>query len=670
MTWVSPPGARAPSLDVAWAALAAALATALAITPAPARGASPAPAAAARSAGDEGPADATPVELPEEVVTLPAVEATRDPTAAVTVVSAERFAGEARQVAALVATAPGVAVQQYGGLGQLSTVQVRGAAASGVLVLLDGLPLNTASGTGVDLSTIPRHWISRIEILRGAEGAYFGSGALGGVVNVVTRDADAGRRWSAELTGGSYETWGGAADGAFTIGRSELFAAASAEGTDGAFRYAYDATPNDPRDPLVERRRANNATARAGLVLKLGRPAGDGRLDALVQLSAGHRELPGSPRALTPDASQEDARVVATGRLSGRGPLGTLSAVRLSVRGDALDLRAAVAGGALRQRGGAAQGEVEVLRSHPGGAIRAGLTLEAERLDTGRDAHARGAAALALSDDLALAGGRLRLAPAARLERIGDETALSAKLGASVRLAGPLALRASAGRSHRVPGFAELYLEQGVVTGNPDLVPERGVGVDAALVLDRGPVVASAGAHATLFDDLVFYQQATGGRLKPFNSQKALVRGVELELATAPAPRLLGLALSGSYTFLATEALRGAPEQVGKEIAHRPRHRLYGRVAAGHGPVSLFAELHVVGRQFEDAPNEKVLPATRVWNAGGALRVSRARALSLHLTVDNLADDRTLQDGFGNPLPARTVLVTVRAGGSHQEGTP
>jgi outer membrane cobalamin receptor len=74
-----------------------------------------------------------------------------------------------------------------------------------VKVLLDGVPLNPAAGGGVDLSSIPPPWISRIEIIRGTEGVHHGTGALGGVVNVITTPPRDGA-WSAGATAGSFGT--------------------------------------------------------------------------------------------------------------------------------------------------------------------------------------------------------------------------------------------------------------------------------------------------------------------------------------------------------------------------------------------------------------------------------------------------------------------------------
>ena len=193
--------------------------------------------------GRTGPAEPEPVELPEQVVRLPRARPS-DPTSSATVVLADRFAGEAKAVAELVATAPGVAVRDQGGLGQLATVSIRGASADGVRVLLDGLPLNTGAGGGVDLARVPRHWVSSVEIVRGAEGARWGAGALGGVVNLVTRPAD-GERWSVELGGGSWRTYTLGADAAAGGETWGLVGALSLTGTEGDFPYMYDRLPNE-----------------------------------------------------------------------------------------------------------------------------------------------------------------------------------------------------------------------------------------------------------------------------------------------------------------------------------------------------------------------------------------------------------------------------------------
>jgi iron complex outermembrane receptor protein len=598
-------------------------------------------------------------------------QAERDPTASATVIDAHRFAGEAKAVAELVSTAPGVAVNDYGGLGHFTTVSLRGASADGVLVLLDGIPLETAFGGGVDLASIPRQWVERIEVVRGVEGAHYGAGALGGVVNVVTRSRASG--WSGEATGGSFETGSASVEGGFAAGGWTGLVAAMGEGSGGGFHYQFDEEPNVAGSQLTEQTRRNNAVRRGGLLLKVSSSLGAARLDSVAQLSAGHRDLPGARFDLSSTDWQEDQRVLAGVRLSASGPWqGTLLSARASLRGDSYATRRDQT--LVEQRGGAAalSGEARVL--HPGGQLRVTLEVQGETLrsDAAVETRSRAKLAAALAEDVFLGRDRLRLSPAVRAERIGEISGVSAKLGGSLRLVGPLALRASGGRTFRAPSFAELYVTQGIAAPNPALKPEEGLGGDAALVVDVPAVHLSLGTFATLYRDLIWYQQASGGTFKPANTGKALVRGVEAEVGTAPLRSALGLALSGAYTFLDTENLRDREDRIGNELPFRARHRFSARASVAPGPFGAHVEVHRVGRQFSDLQNrpEGLIPVTTTWNAGAGVRLSRRGSVALHAEVKNVLDDQTLADPFANPLPGRTVLVTLRGGSQGREVMP
>jgi iron complex outermembrane receptor protein len=592
----------------------------------------------------------------------------RDPTASATVIEADRFAGEAKGVAELVATAPGVAVSEYGGLGHISTISIRGATADGVLVLLDGIPLNSAFGGGVDLSSIPRQWIERIEVVRGVEGAVYGAGALGGVVNVVTRRAATGG--SAEVGAGSFDTYTASWDRSVSLGTATLRIAASADTTSGEFPYRWAQTPDDPTNKnFVDAIRENNAATRVGGLVALRVPLGAPTLDVVAQLSGARRELPGSPYALTPHDRQDDGRALLSARLSGPVARGLVLAATGTGRLDLLDLTSV--NGDSRQRGGAAGLECEARWTHGPGLLRVAVEGKRETLENADlgERRERDDLAVSVSEDVRI-GDRLRVSPAARWDGVGPFDGVSAKLGAALLLAGPLGLRASGGQSFRAPTISELYLRQGTVAPNPNLVPEKGLGGDAALVLDSGPLFASVGGFATLYRDLIAYEPVSGGMFRPTNTGQALARGLEVEAASAPIRALAGLAVSASYTHLVTEILRGYERTVGNWVPHHARDRLYARASIAPGPATLHVEAHYVGRQFNDSLNERAIPAALVWNAGASLVLSRAHALRLHLELRNLLDDRTLQDALANPLPGRMVLVTLRAGAAATEGTP
>src|SRR5207237_9819331 len=123
--------------------------------------------AAART--DEGPAR---TELPEvEIVAERPHGSLRAPGSETTVVEANRFAGEVRSVAELLATPPGVSVHALGGPGQAATLSLRGASADQSAVLLDGIPLQGPGGGAVDLATLPATLLDRVIISRGVLGA-------------------------------------------------------------------------------------------------------------------------------------------------------------------------------------------------------------------------------------------------------------------------------------------------------------------------------------------------------------------------------------------------------------------------------------------------------------------------------------------------------------------
>jgi outer membrane cobalamin receptor len=80
----------------------------------------------------------------------------------------------------------GIDVKDYGTHGTVSTIMIRGIQASGVLVLINGHPLNSISLGTADLSSINCHSIERIEIVKGPVSSLYGANALGGVVNIIT----------------------------------------------------------------------------------------------------------------------------------------------------------------------------------------------------------------------------------------------------------------------------------------------------------------------------------------------------------------------------------------------------------------------------------------------------------------------------------------------------
>jgi vitamin B12 transporter len=104
--------------------------------------------------------------------------------------------------------APGLDVYSAGGVGMQSSVFLRGATAGQTLVLIDGIRVGDPSGTdgSADLGGFVANNVERIEVLRGPQSALYGSEAMGGVINIITRQGEGAPRGSALVEGGSYGT--------------------------------------------------------------------------------------------------------------------------------------------------------------------------------------------------------------------------------------------------------------------------------------------------------------------------------------------------------------------------------------------------------------------------------------------------------------------------------
>jgi vitamin B12 transporter len=143
------------------------------------------------------------------------VTATRTPQpiqragSAITVITAEEIAKTStRSVDDLFRQVPGVSLTQAGGPGQIQTVRIRGGDVRHTLVLIDGIRVNDPSTTGreFDFATLVLADIERIEVLRGPQSALYGSDAMGGVVNIITRRGRGAPKATLAAEAGSYNT--------------------------------------------------------------------------------------------------------------------------------------------------------------------------------------------------------------------------------------------------------------------------------------------------------------------------------------------------------------------------------------------------------------------------------------------------------------------------------
>ncbi|ADQ14784.1 TonB-dependent receptor plug domain-containing protein [Halanaerobium hydrogeniformans] len=149
------------------------------------------------------------IDLDEVVVTASRYEeAIMDTPVSIEVISQEDIAqSNSQNVADLLNTYTGVSITDFGGPAGAKQVNIRGASASQVLILLDGQPINEPQNGGFDLGLIPTNNIERIEVIKGPASVIYGANAMGGVVNIITKDIEVEPQTRVSLNYGSYNNF-------------------------------------------------------------------------------------------------------------------------------------------------------------------------------------------------------------------------------------------------------------------------------------------------------------------------------------------------------------------------------------------------------------------------------------------------------------------------------
>src|SRR6476646_1324289 len=187
------------------------------------------------------------------------VSATRVPTppeqvaSSVTVVTAADIeARQERTIVEVLKDVPGLNLLQTGGAGGTASVFMRGTNSNHTKVLIDGIDVGDPSNsTGAfDYGQLLTQDIERVEVLRGPQSGLYGSDAIGGVINIITKAGSGPLKASALLEGGSFDTFN---------------QAGGVSGSQDAFHYAANvahfhsgSTPVTPLDLLQPGETRNN----------------------------------------------------------------------------------------------------------------------------------------------------------------------------------------------------------------------------------------------------------------------------------------------------------------------------------------------------------------------------------------------------------------------------
>ncbi|MEM6454600.1 MAG: TonB-dependent receptor [Acidobacteriota bacterium] len=610
------------------------------------------PLASAPSVAQSAAADSPSVVFGDDVtVTGSRVPLTAEQRGSrITVITAEEIAQrQTADVADLLRTVPGLAVVRTGGPGQITSVFMRGANSSQALILIDGVPLNSTTAGGYDLSNLRADAIDRIEIVRGPQSTLYGSDAIGGVIQIHTRrsetpvslqlDAEVGeddrRRIGAsiELARERFDLLlslsdeeddavsAAAEDNGNTevdpydlttaIGRlgialhehvrAELFLRA-ADGTTGVDGFSFGIGPVDDPNAILDRESQLGA-----ITLTVEPPDG---WHARLRLSAADDELVGRD----PDNFFSNFTVESE-----------LRQAELQLDRQLTDLgTAATFGGSYETREGGSVGsfdeEIDITaffaQFHWAWAEESAVTLGARY-----DDHSR----------------------------FGEE--VTYRLALAHALAPWARLHATVGTGFKAPTLNDLFFPG---FSNPDLDAETSLGYDVGITFGRpdGVFDLDLTYFANDFEDLIAFEFAT---VRPENIAEAESSCVELVSRWTPSPRA---SLQFGYTYTDTE-----DKATGAQLARRPEQKTSLSVFV-EPLADLRTSLTVVSEQDRiDSDGSEMDDIVRVDLALGyrGLPTFGGVALEPYVRVENLLDaDDAEVPGF--TTPGRRVAVGIRLG--------
>ncbi len=613
-------------------------------------------------------------------------EAKDDPASFTSVIETEKYASQFWTTEELLSRQPGVNIRSYGGLGQFSTVSIRGSSAEQVLVLLDGVRLNTGEGGSVDFSTVPLDSIERIEIIRGGGTTVYGSDAMGGVVNIITKEPTDRPAVSGNFTYGTHETIKASVTGSGKFRRLNYLLSANHSQFEGDFEYdtpelrlqGQTVRQSERSTRLNNDFKSNGVLAKADFSLtntfrlglsndffhqERGQPGTvfEPRLEArqetlrnLTQMKFQKEEF------LHPDIQASLGGFLRYNRIDFTDPAPAQGILPIDTT-----TKQYAYGAQLDARGYWQTGSAENVFELRGEFRRDELDDEVGPGQDGFGYRDRNSFEWRLQDEVVLLENRLSLIPAVGYEDSSDFGGhWTGKIGVICKPKTWLTLKANFQNSFRKPNFTELYFpDQIFIRGNPDLKAEKGRNLDAGLSLNFSRLFVQAVYFQSWIDESIQWLPVSAFTIRPVNTGRVDAWGVELDTEYRPWNPIL---LTADYTFLHAIA-----EETGEQLDGKPRHEVHFKASFEDDLGEIFAEVECLSsipllststsRLFVNQRAILGLGLTANLKEFPYLRsVDWLRKWTLGFEVKNL-NDATVYDAQYFPLPGRMFFVTLRA---------
>ncbi|MDN5841894.1 MAG: TonB-dependent receptor [Alcaligenaceae bacterium] len=568
-------------------------------------------------------------------------EALSDVVGDITVVGPQELqAAGADSLAEILARQPGVQFVPSGGLQTTTTIFMRGTNSQHTLVLIDGMRANGSTNGTIHFPAIDPAMIERIEILRGAASSLYGSDAIGGVINIITRKGEQDRPLSAwanfgygtdETVKSSAGLSGAGAGWDYSLSTS----AARSKGFNATRPFTSDNQSNfiyyPDRDGYHQHAWSGTLGYRWATGHHIGLTAYDGYING--DFDAGY-SIPDA-YALT---RQQSYSLTSTDQFTNSWE----SVLRFGFSKDAYDDRAYQSTTNSIKRNFSWQNNLQLHPDHR-------ISLLVERLEervqstTEYDQTARDTNAVAMMYKGRV--DRLHTQASVRNDHItgyGNQTTGSVGLDLDLNRAWQIGVGANTG--FHAPTFNDLYYPfDGFFQGNPDLKPEKSRNIEAHAKYQSGTTRLGLTVYRNRVEDLINIFDCSSFPCTTSNTGHATLQG-----ATLTGEHNFGnTSLRASADFLDPRNDDPKPGE-GSQLVRRARQVYHLSVEHRIQALTLGAEYQYTGSRYVDAANKVSLGGFSLVNLTAAYDFNKN--LGVQVRWNNILDkDYVLNTGYNTP---------------------
>lgn len=604
------------------------------------------------------------------------------------IISAEAIQkSSARTVAEILLNVAGVDIATNGGSGT-KKISIRGSNANQVLVLLDGVPLNDPLSGEVDLNQVSLANVGKILVLKGGNSSLYGSGAVGGVIEIISKKQPLDEiRVNTRM--GSYDSRGLQPSASGSFSGLDYFFSFETHSEKNDFNYSYKRSNNT----ILEESRLNSDFSSNNYFGKLILNRGNHSYQIQTNIFNSDRGLPGLVFSWTPYATAKNRRHILAASYSFQAEKRNLRFLVSQYVNETESENNPPADAPLKYKAVPAnhaqyriQSNRAVLESSfEFGQAQTVFLQTTLQNDDFKDDDLLSGLGGAVSDTDNLNFGlvarnewqlpkpvflsKLSFNHSLRFDLISYENSgltredqfLSPRFGLLISPESTwlLNFKLNAGRSFRAPTFADLFFQDFRVEGNADLLPEKSIDFDAGVQMGipvLGWLEISGNYFSHKIENLIVWELGSFATWQPTNTD-AMLKGWEFAAGWNLWKERLKLDVS--HVILDAVNRSERPSTQNKIMTYRPEQSSKIGLLLNFSSVALNYDKRIVGARFVTSSNTIRMPAYTVDDLSLGISKQFGKVKSnLKGTVYNFFDE-SYEMVENAPLPGRHWRVSV-----------